>query len=99
MNTMNNTIETTIITADMMKVSSVLAPIEHKVIVLLGLGNPEPLYAKTRHNVAPLVLNAMSEQLASVLKSKVDTHHGLITRTRSEPGKKHWKRHMSKFLT
>ena len=95
---MNNTIETTILTTDMMKVSSVLAPIEHKVIVLLGLGNPEPLYAKTRHNVAPLVLNAMSEQLASVLKSKVDTHHGLITRTRSEPGKKHWKRHMSKFF-
>lgn len=70
----------------------------HRIISIIGLGNPEPKYQNTRHNVAALVIRKMWSQLASLKTTKAFKAHTLIARTRAEPGSKQFTRHLTKFF-
>lgn len=72
--------------------------LSHRVISIIGLGNPEPVYQNTRHNVAATVLRTMWSQIATLKETKAWTPHALLIRTRAEPKTKQFTRQMSKFF-
>lgn len=75
-----------------------LAPLRHRIVVLLGLGNPEKFYSGTRHNAAPLLIHKMVEQLGNFSNDKLGPQHELLLKIKHSPETRKYNQIMSKFF-